>query len=320
MSNNEWEEVYKSEYTKEVYSQNQIYSSDTGDFYVREVYFFNLGNEGVIILNSSDVKSLISTNTFENSSRNDRGGSIYIKEGQSSIRKVCSFGSKSTGTGAFCYVRSSDDPTKVNEVHDSSITYSNRGDRISSVTLALSFGNNSFFQNNITRNYGQSNTAFQIGYGQGTSSIKYSIIDENYANSRICWTGFKPTKYDSIVFTNNTVSNPDGWPSMIFCYTSDVTLENCFIANNKQNGLYLFGIGAYYGSITVSNSYIDTTELLYNPSQNVKIGPNKNVTLELHFLSTELCPGGKIFIYIEKRNKIKCTFLFIINVLENLFI
>ncbi|EAY19055.1 hypothetical protein TVAG_247340 [Trichomonas vaginalis G3] len=168
-------------------------------------------------------------------------------------------------------------------------------------------GNISFLQNNSTRNYCKVNTV-ATAFGEGTSSIKYSIIDENYANSRICISAGTQSKFDSIVFTNNTLSTPDGVPpSMICCSGSgDVTLENCFIANNKQNGQYLFGI-SYEGSITVSNSYIDTTELLYESGQNVKIGPNKEGSLELHFLSTELCPGGDYFVNFGKGNKVIFT-------------
>ena len=82
---------------------------------------------------------------------------------------------------------------------------------------------------------------------------------------------------------------------MFSCWKNDVTLENCFIANNKQNGQYLFGITTS-GSFTVSNSYIDTTEKLYLPGQNVIIGPNKEISLELNHFSTELCPGGKYLV------------------------
>ncbi|KAI5521382.1 hypothetical protein TVAGG3_0563450, partial [Trichomonas vaginalis G3] len=271
----------------------------TGNFYVREVYFSNLGDDGVINLNSADVKSLISSNSFENSSRNDNGGSIYIKEGQSSIRKVCSFGSKSTKTGKFCFIEVSDASTNINEIQDSSITYSNQGNLDGYQTIDLGNGNISFSQNNITRNYCGYNAAFGIGDGEGTISIKYSNIDENYATSRICNAQSKPTTYNSIVFTNNTVSEDDSdYPGMFHCWKCSATFENCFIATNKRNGCYLFGIYDYYRSgytITVSNSYIDTQEKLFPEGQQVSIGQNKDISIELHLHSTELCPiGNKI--------------------------
>ena len=156
LTTDEWEEVYKSAYTNSIYNENRTYVGNTGDFYVYNIYFSNLGEDGVIILDSEDVKSLISTSTFENPSRNDNGGSIYIKNGQSSIRKVCSFGSKSQ-LGAFCYIEVQYFH-EVNEAHDSSITYSNRGDLSGSTTttMILHYGNISFIQNNITRNYCES--------------------------------------------------------------------------------------------------------------------------------------------------------------------
>ena len=134
---------------------------------------------------------------------------------------------------------------------------------------------------------------------------RYSIIDENYADSRICLATNNPTIYDSIVFINNTVSNPDNIIGMIFCYDCSLILENSFIANNKQNDQYLFGV--YSASMRVSNSYIDTTELLYNPDQDIIIGPNNEVSLELDLLSTELCPLGNYFVHLDKGNKIMFT-------------
>ena len=104
---------------------------------------------------------------------------------------------------------------------------------------------------------------------------------------------------------------------MIYSYQCETTLENCFIANNKQNGQYLFGI-SYEGSITVSNSYIDTTELLYESGQNVKIGPFKGISLELHF-STELCPTSNYFVNFGKGNKVIFTELIRLQVFEESF-
>ncbi|EAX81298.1 hypothetical protein TVAG_285270, partial [Trichomonas vaginalis G3] len=302
---NEWEEVYKTTFSSEIYNKNQTYIGYTGNFYVREVYFSNLGDDGVINLNSDDVKSLISSNSFENSFRNGDGGSIYINQGQSSIRKVCSFGSKSTDNGKFCYIKVSYASTNINEIQDSSITYSNQGKLVGYSTIVLQYGNNSFFQNNITRNYCKYNTAFGIGDGKGTISIKYSNIDENHATSRICYVGSKPATYNSIVFTNNTVSE-DGssYPGMFLCGSCSAKFENCFIATNKRNGCYLFGIydiNDFGYTITVSNSYIDTQEKLFPEGQQVSIGPNKDISVELHLYSTELCPTGN---NIENINKI----------------
>ena len=268
LSNNEWEEVYKSEYKKTVFNQNQTYVDITGDFYVCEVYFSNLGNDGVIVLYYDDVKSLISRSSFENSSRKYQGGSICITLGQSSIRKVCSFGSKAADDGKFCSVELQKS-TDINEVHDSSITYSNQGDANGYNTVVLKFGNISFLQNNITKNYCQYNTAFSIGNNPGTTSIKYSIIDENYAASRICITYSILTKYNKVAFINNTISKPEGLNGMISCQNNNF-LDNCFIANNKQNSQYLFAIYEYSsGSITISNSYIDASELVYKPGEKV---------------------------------------------------
>ena len=299
---NEWEEVYKTTFSSEIYNKNQTYIGYTGNFYVREVYFSNLGDDGVINLNSADVKSLISSNSFENSSRNGDGGSIYINQGQSSIRKVCSFGSKSTDFGKFCYISVSDASTNINEIQDSSITYSNQGNLNGYNTIVLQYGNNSFFQNNVTRNYCKYNAAFGIGDGKGTISIKYSNIDENYATSRICCVQSKPATYNSIVFTNNTVSEDYDHPEMFFCASCSATFENCFIATNKRNGCYLFGIYIYDSgyTITVSNSYIDTQEKLFPEGQQVSIGQNKDISIELHLHSTELCLFGN---NIENLNK-----------------
>ncbi|EAY20884.1 hypothetical protein TVAG_437090 [Trichomonas vaginalis G3] len=232
-------------------------------------------------------------------------------QGQSFIRKVCSFGSKFTGVGKFCYIAVSYDSTSINEIHDSSITYCNQGKLDGFNSIYLGYGSNSFFQNNITRNHCEDNTAFVIAYGEGIISIKYSIIDENYANSRICFTKSKPTTYDSIVFTNNTISkNDNSFPGMLHCQSSHVTFENCFIENNKQNGCYLFGTLDDLDSITVSNSYIDSREKLYLESQQVTIEQNKDISIELHLHSTELCPtGNNYFVYINKGNKFISGFI-----------
>lgn len=294
-TNNEWEEVYKTTFSSEIYNKNQTYIGYTGNFYVREVYFSNLGDDGVINLNSADVKSLISSNSFENSSRNGYGDSIYINQGQSSIRKVCSFGSKSTHHGQFCYIEVSDASTNINEIQDSSITYSNQGKLDGFNTIVLTYGNISFSQNNVTRNYCVHNAAFGIGDGKGTISIKYSNIDENHATSRICCVQYKPATYNSIVFTNNTVSEDYDHPGMFLCGSCSATFENCFIATNKRNGCYLFGIhdiNDFGYTITVSNSYIDTQEKLYKVGQQVSIGQNKDISIELHLYSTELCLFG----------------------------
>ena len=176
----------------------------SGDFYVCDVYFSNLGDDGVIVLESSDVKSLISTCTFQNSSRKGDGGSIYIIKGQSSIRKVCSFGSKATGDGSFCRVEISDVSTNVNELHDSSITYGNQESLVGRLTVYITYGNISFFHDNITRNYANGSAAFGVSSGYATS-IKYSLINENSAESGICYIGLKPTKINNIIFTNNIV-------------------------------------------------------------------------------------------------------------------
>lgn len=289
-SNNEWEEVYKTIFTSEVYSKNQKYIGFKGNFYVSGVYFTNLGNDGVIFLKSNDIKSLISSSSFENSSRDGDGGSIYIKGGQSSIRKACSFGSKSSGDRKFCYISVTDNSTNINELHDSSIAYSNQGALEGYNSIYLRLGNNSIFQNNITRNYCKYNTAFGIDNSHGNSSIKYTQIDENYGIYRICAIGRKYVTYNNIVFTNNTVSKLDTTrPGMFLCYQCHATFENCYIANNNQSKYFMFGIRDS-GSITVSNSYIDATENLYRQGQRVSIGPNIEISPELRLLSVEFCP------------------------------
>ncbi|EAX91141.1 hypothetical protein TVAG_229100 [Trichomonas vaginalis G3] len=163
----EWEEVYKSSYSGTVYNQNQRYERNSyrRDFYVYNVYFSNLGNEGVIYLKSDEIKSLISKCIFENSSNRKDGGSIFIDQGQSSIRKVCSFGSQSASNGFFCYIKKPDVLTNINEINDSSITFSNRGDQKGYGTVYLVRGN-SLLQNNLTRNYGIYPAALYICCGE----------------------------------------------------------------------------------------------------------------------------------------------------------
>ena len=95
---------------------------------------------------------------------------------------------------------------------------------------------------------------------------------------------------------------------MFSCWKCDVTFVNCFIANNKQNDQYLFGIISS-GTITVSNSFIDTTEKLYASGQNVEIGPRKEVSLAFYLLSTGLCHQGNYFISFGRRFKIKVNYL-----------
>ena len=48
----EWEEVYSSSYNGTLYNQNKSYTGNRyrGDFYVYNVYFSNLGNDGVFSL------------------------------------------------------------------------------------------------------------------------------------------------------------------------------------------------------------------------------------------------------------------------------
>ena len=156
------------------------------------------------------------------------------------------------------------------------------------MTISLWYGNISLFQNNITRNYCEYDAAFGISYSQFTRSIKYSNIDENYATYRICFVQSKPATCNSIVFTNNTVSADDSdFPEMFNCISCSATFENCFIASNKQNDCYLFGIAGSGYTITVSNSYIDTQENLFREGQQVSIGQNKDISVELHLHSTE---------------------------------
>ena len=142
--------------------------------------------------------------------------------------------------------------------------------------------------------------------------MKYSIIDGNSAETRICVALNDIAKYNNIIFTNNTSTKPDKYPGMLYSYGCHLYIENCFIAKNNQNGQYLFGTHInsgswgllFPGSITVSNSYIDTTENLYKSGQKVNIGPNKDVSIELHLHSTDLCPGAKSIVYIHTENKI----------------
>ena len=99
------------------------------------------------------------------------------------------------------------------------------------------------------------------------------------------------------------VSEDYDHPGMFHCDNCSATFENCFIATNKRNGCYLFGIYDYYRSgytITVSNSYIDTQEKLFPEGQQVSIGQNKDISIELHLHSTELCLFGN---KIENLNK-----------------
>lgn len=292
-STNEWEEVYKYSFIGTVHNQNRSYAGYSGDFYVRDVYFSNLGNEGVIHLNSSDVKSLISSCSFENSNNKDNeGGSIYSKNGQCSIRKVCSFGSYSK-YGLFCTIFVPDNTTSINEIQGSTVAFS-IGVGMDVCAIYLNYGNTSFLRNNVTKNDAHAITALSINSGEGNSLIRYSIINANDANNYICSASDKSSKYRNSVLTNNT-----SWRDVLFSLTnSDVTFENCFIANNNYVK-YFFSENS--GSITIYKSYIDSKQICES-NQDVRIIPYKKVSIELQFLSTELCPGSSYFVYEYKQN------------------
>lgn len=302
-SNSEWYDVYKSTYSGIIFSTNQVYEEKTGDFYVRQVYFSNLGDNGVIILRSYDLKSLISLCTFENSSRiNGYGGSIYISQGQSSIRKVCSFGSKSFGHGKFCFIEVNDNSAMINQIHDSSITFSNRGIQSGYATLEFRYGDISVLQNNITKNYCEYNAAFSQSNGK-SMLVKFSIIDENYANSRICLSKSVISHFFSIIFINNSAFASNSYNGMFYFIECDGTFDYCYFADNKQNGQYLFGIEEPHNAVIVNNSYVEHSEYLFAKGKDVTIVNPKENTYNLKLLSTGLCPRGPNFMYSEKVNK-----------------
>ena len=292
----EWEEVYKSTYNAQIHTKNQTYKDYAGDFYVCDVHFSNLGNDGVIFLNSSELRSLISRCTFDNSSNSKEGGSICITKGESSIRKVCSFGSQSW-FGGFCYIDVSKNYSNINEIHDSSIIFSNREEKFGYTTISLEFGNISIICNNITKNCCQEYSTFGIGTIDGSVLIKYSINNDNHADYENFAITCNLLKYFSNVFINNTSL----YYKLLSFNKCNATIKNCFFANNIHDGRYLFEFAA--SSIMIYNLYIDSKQIC-KTCQDITIISNKNVSLALGFSSTELCPGSNFFVPQYRRKEI----------------
>ncbi|EAX95611.1 hypothetical protein TVAG_459600 [Trichomonas vaginalis G3] len=74
----EWYDVYYSQPDPSpVYTERKLYENLQGKVYIKNVQFYEIGDKGVIKLNSADLQSLISTSSFENSTNSGNGGSIY---------------------------------------------------------------------------------------------------------------------------------------------------------------------------------------------------------------------------------------------------
>lgn len=79
----EWFDVYHSEPDpSHIYTERKLYSNLKGQVYIKNIKFVNLGENGVINLSSNDIKFLISTSLFENSTNSDSGGSIFFEQGE----------------------------------------------------------------------------------------------------------------------------------------------------------------------------------------------------------------------------------------------
>ena len=128
-SSSEWMDIYGTNEPSHIYSTNQYYSGYSGDFYVRNVVFENLGSSCAIYFSSSDTRSLVSSSTFINLTSSLKASSIYIINGQSALIKVCSIGSTSTSeNGArFARIFATNSASSINFNSQLSVTLNNRG-------------------------------------------------------------------------------------------------------------------------------------------------------------------------------------------------
>lgn len=131
-SHHEWKDFYDSsiQYISYKSKSENLDIVAEQSYYISRCLFISHNTVGAVRITDTEsdrLKFLIETSIVHKCGHiNDKGGSVYIKlnKGECIQYRICSFGSDSSGSGAYCEIWVSTSSPYINNVLDSTITAS----------------------------------------------------------------------------------------------------------------------------------------------------------------------------------------------------
>ena len=181
----EWTDFFDSSIQYTLYSNKTeiLNISAKNSYYISGCTFSDLDSAGAArISDTSDNnhKFLVDASTFDKCEhKSDIGGSLYInsKKGECIQDRICSFGSKSSKMGVYCYIIISSTSPFKNYILDSTISSSGEGNE-KSHNLYLKNGETNMRSINIS----YSKLSY-INFYQITSNTNSNITHSTFSNS-----------------------------------------------------------------------------------------------------------------------------------------
>ena len=278
-----WDDIWPDDLEGIDYTGNKGKFTPTGDnsVYVKNAHFEKLSSGAIIFSSNDNSKLLVEFSTFLDVTNNITRGAISMENGgESVINKVCALRCYSAydGTewtyGMFIHAYLSHDPTKKNDIVDSSVCSCKEEKRYSFGTLDFRYANNSINSVNLTDNVCKWFPAISVSPEQNekeTCTIEYCTIRNNFATA---YTIIDQDTSNAIIKIANTnmIECSQGTPSYgIINVDGHTTIVHCTLLNNDPNYRWFFArtTDGGIGQITVIDCTIDVSLDALNTSGTV---------------------------------------------------
>ena len=252
----EWEDFFSPsvEYTQYRNKNETLTPVPVKNYYVSLCHFIFLNETSAIRITDqaeNDIKFLIDTSSFDKCGHiRESGGSLYINffNGECIQDRICSFGSTSSSSGAYCYILFDDEPTIRNYLIDSTITSSSIG--ISNIYLhngeinmkSINISNSEMSQDSIYKVESSSNSNVTLSTFSNNTSTNGAFHSElsDPLEFKILFSNFINNKLYDLIFNN------------YYLY-----IINCSFYNNDIERRYFSNAN----SIQIIGCYIDSSNL-----------------------------------------------------------
>lgn len=156
----------------------QVTKSEKNNYFVTFCLFQGLKVSSINFASTTDSTMFLTEDTlFSSCSSENFGGSIYYTyKGQFSQQRVCSYKSKTSNYGVFCYVDITDN--YKNALFDSSISYSGDDTNTGNQNILL-YGSANFSNINMSNAKVYGRCIFEILNINDKSTITYSTFSNN---------------------------------------------------------------------------------------------------------------------------------------------
>lgn len=280
-----WKKFYGDEYDGNPYNSctNCKVEAKKGEIFVSDSLFFSQ-RQGSIVISSGTIKSLHSSCRFENSYRQEFGGSVFIDALNPIIQyRFCATNSRSGSFGLFSYTRVASGGNDFNYVIESSIL--NCKDQSQSRVITMDNGICGITASNFSKNVVYWVAAMCINYAKDECIVNFSTIEKNTASYSMIMEFQDGVKYHAYLCNIVGNSKKSSNKGIIRTNNAELIVENCTILGNPEPGSSLYSDG----TLKVINCNVDNYfRINGNAASTVKVFTTK-IIYKLHHLSTYKC-------------------------------